>query len=306
MYDLKSRILIVDGSFSTGDAIRSRLKDAGFSNVFVWYGFEYSSLKRDIINDFPNPDYIIFVGARSGGIRFNMEKPADLISDNIFLNLEVMRLSLWSSVKKLIFFGASCMYPKNSPQPIREEYLFNGPLEETSRAYAMAKIFGYEMCRAYAKQYGVKSTVVVPATIYGPRLSFDADNSHVMSALIEKFYEARKNNNKEVEVWGSGRARREFIYIDDLVHALIFLLFNDSPQLINVGTGYDISINGLACEIKNNAGFGGQIKFNESRPEGVSRKLLDSSKINGLGWNSVTSLSIGVYLAYKWFKENYD
>ena len=298
-----SRIAIVDIGHYTGTAVLKGLSCRDFINARV-----FISEKRllDDIEEF-SPEFLIVIGAKTGGIKFNIDFCGDIIYSSLRLQADVIHLAQKIGVRKLILIGTSCMYPKHSLQPIKEEYLMAGQVEETSEAHALAKRAGYGMCRAYKKQFGLNATVVVPATIYGPGLHFDAENSHVISAFIKKFYDAKIASDEEVTIWGTGKARREFIYIEDLINALIYILKSEGNlDLINVGVGYDYSIQELAEIVAREVQFTGVIKNDLTAPEGVFQKLLDNTKILSTGWRSIIPFHVGVRLTYEWFREHFS
>ena len=249
------------------------------------------------------PEYVFLAAAKVGGIHANSTYPAEFIFDNLQIQNNVIHSSYLQKVKKLCFLGSSCIYPKFAPQPIKEDYFLDGKLEPTNDAYAVAKIAGIKMCQAYNKQYGTNFISVMPTNLYGPNDTFDLQNSHVLPALIRKFVEARNSKAPDVTLWGSGKPKREFLYVDDLAKACIFLMkrYNDS-DMINIGTGIDVSILELAHLIGENVGFKGKILFDSSKPDGTPRKLLDVSKINALGWRAAVPLAEGVKRTIEWYE----
>jgi GDP-L-fucose synthase len=250
------------------------------------------------------PDYVFLMHFKSGGILANLNFPAEMIYENLQIQNNIIHASFVSKVKKLLFLASSCAYPKDCPQPIKEGCILTGELEKTSEPYALAKISGIKMCQSYNQQYGTVFISAIPATEYGPGDNFDQNVSHVLPALLRKFHDAKKGDKREVEVWGSGRARREFIYVDDLVQACLFLMDNyEDSQVINIGSGQDISIKELANLIKEVTGFKGKIIFDNSKPDGAYRKLLDDSKITKLGYRAKTLLEKGLQLTYAWYKK---
>jgi len=253
------------------------------------------------------PDTVFIAAAKVGGIFANSTYPADFLFDNLAIQNSIIENSFKHNVKKLMFLGSSCIYPKDAKQPIKEESLLTGELEPTNEAYAIAKIAGIKLCQFYRNQHGVDYISVMPTNLYGPRDNFHPQNSHVVAALICKFHEAVKFNKKEVILWGTGKPLREFMHVDDLAEGLIFLMENYSDgQHINIGTGKEISIIEFANMIKNIAGWQGAIRFDDSYPDGMYRKVMDISKINNLGWCSKISLRNGLQDAYNWFSENYE
>lgn len=250
------------------------------------------------------PDAIVFAAAKVGGIQANDTYPADFIYDNLAIETNVIHSAHRAGVDRLVFLGSSCIYPKFAPQPIREEYLLTGPLEPTNEWYAIAKIAGIKLCQAYRKQYGRRYISVMPCNLYGPRDNFDLATSHVLPAMIRKFHEAKALRRK-AEVWGSGRPLREFLHVDDLARGVVFCLDKyDEHEQINCGSGEEISISALAQIVRSVVGFEGEIVFDDSKPDGTPRKLMDSSRIRALGWEPQISLQEGVVSAYRWFLEN--
>ena len=248
------------------------------------------------------PDVVFLAAAKVGGIHANNSYPADFISENIIIQYNVIEHARQSGVKKLIFFGSSCIYPKACPQPIKEEFLLTGPLETTNQWYAMAKIAGVKMCQAYRKQYGCDFISVMPTNLYGPNDNFHPENGHVPPALLARFHRAKHNNAPTVQVWGTGAPRREFLHVDDLADAAVFLASHYSEEApVNIGTGKDISIADFAALIKEITGYKGNIEFNSAHPDGTDRKLLDITKLRKLGWRHQISLFDGMTKYYQWY-----
>ena len=240
-----------------------------------------------------------------GGILANDSYPADFILTNLQIQTNVIDAAYRNKVKKLMFFGTACIYPRECPQPIKEDYLLTGPLESTNQWYAIAKIAGIKMCQAYRKQYGFNAICVMPNNLYGPGDNFDLETSHVLPALIRKCHEAKIHNEKEFIVWGTGKPQRELLYVDDLADACLFLMHNyDSEEIINIGTGEDITIADLAQMVKEIISFEGELKFDTSKPDGTPRKLLDISRLTEIGWQNKTSLREGILYTYEWAKTN--
>ena len=265
------------------------------------------SSKVDKWFDEHRPDAVFLAAAKVGGILANSSYPADFLIDNLSIQNSVITNAFKYKVKKLMFLGSSCIYPRNAKQPIKESSLLTGILEPTNEAYAIAKIAGIKLCQFYRKQYGVDYVSVMPTNLYGPGDNFHPKNSHVVAALISKFYEAVKLNKEEVIIWGTGKPLREFMHVDDLAEGLIFLMENYSEfEHINIGTGKEISITEFAEIIKNISGWKGKIKFDDSYPDGMPRKVMDINKISKLGWYSKIELEVGLKQAYKWFIDNYD
>lgn len=252
------------------------------------------------------PEYVFLAAARVGGINANNTYRADFIYDNLAIQLNVIGASHEYNVKKLLFLGSSCIYPKNSQQPIKEEYMLSGYLEKTNEPYAIAKIAGVNMCESFNIQYGNNFISAMPTNLYGPNDNYDLNNSHVLPALIRKFHEAKINNDPFVEIWGSGKPRREFLHVDDMAEACYYLMLNyDEKTLINIGYGEDISINDLALLIKEIVGYTGELKYNAQKPDGTMVKLLDSSRINKLGWKPLIHFRHGITETYKDFQKRY-
>ena len=265
------------------------------------------SSKVDKWFDEHRPDAVFLAAAKVGGILANSSYPADFLIDNLSIQNSVITNAFKYKVKKLMFLGSSCIYPRNAKQPIKESSLLTGILEPTNEAYAIAKIAGIKLCQFYRKQYGVDYVSVMPTNLYGPGDNFHPKNSHVVAALISKFYEAVKLNKEEVILWGTGKPLREFMHVDDLAEGLIFLMENYSEhEHVNIGTGKEISITEFAEIIKNISGWKGKIKFDDSYPDGMPRKVMDINKISKLGWHSKIELKVGLKQAYKWFIDNYD
>jgi GDP-L-fucose synthase len=292
------KIYIAGHQGMVGSAIHRKLKKEGFSN-FVFIGSHELDLRDQYsVQKFfktEKPVYVFLAAAKVGGIHANNTYPADFIRDNLAIQTNIIHEAHQSGVKKLLFLGSSCIYPKLAPQPLKEEYLLTGELEGTNEPYAVAKIAGIKMCQAYHRQYGCNFISLMPTNLYGPNDNYDLLNSHVLPALIRKFYEAKKENLPSVEIWGSGNPKREFLHVDDLADACLFLMKNyNSPEIINVGMGMDISILQLALLIKDCIGYKGGLRFNPEQPDGTPRKLLDTSKINALGWFPKILLANGI------------
>lgn len=302
------KIFVAGHEGMIGSAILRRLRENGFINLVIRASSELDLTNQKMVFEFfthEKPDYVFLTTTKIGGILANSKYPAEFIYDNIQIETNVIHYAWKSRVKKLLFLGSSCVYPKECPQPMKEEYLLTGKLEPTSEPYAIAKIAGIKMCQSYNRQYGTKYIPVVPADLYGPHDDFNPETSHVLPALIRKIHEAKTKNQPEVIVWGTGSPRRESLHVDDLADACIFLMNNhDEPEIINVGSGEDLSIRELARLISDVIGFKGNIIFDESKPDGAPRKLLDISKIRKLGWSPKISLEKGVRQTYHWY-ENY-
>jgi GDP-L-fucose synthase len=286
-----------------GSAIVRKLQKEGFSNLLLRTSSEVDLRNQEAVKAFfeaEKPEYVFMAAAKVGGINANNVYPADFIYDNLCIQNNVIHESYRTGVKKLLFLGSSCIYPKNAEQPIKEEYLLSGYLEPTNDAYAIAKIAGIKMCQSYHKQYECNFISAMPTNLYGPGDNYDLKNSHVLPALLRKFHEAKLNGEPTVTVWGTGKPRREFLHADDLADACLFLMDHyDSPEIINIGVGKDISIGEMAQMIKNITGYEGEIVFNSSMPDGTFRKLLDVSKLNGLGWEAKIGFEEGVEATYQ-------
>ncbi len=292
-----------------GSAIVYKLKEEGHSNITVRAHRQLDLTQQLEVEKFfekEHPQYVILCAARVGGIKANISCPAEFIYENLAIQTNVIHCSHKYGVKKLLFFGSACSYPRQCLQPMKEGYLLSGYLELTNEFYAVAKITGVKMCEAYNRQYGTNFICAIPTNIYGAGDDFDLQSSHVIPALIRKFYEAMIKEVPVVTIWGSGNQRRDFIYADDAADASIFLMHNyDHSEIINVGTGEDISIGELSFLIKNLVGYGGDISFDTSKPDGVSRKLLDVSRLDGLNWKTKTSLEEGIRKTYEWYTKRW-
>ena len=292
-----------------GSAIVRNLQNKGYTNIIYRTHKELDLINQEAVRTFfqeEKPEYVFLAAAKVGGIHANNTYPADFIYDNLMIQNNVIKAAHDFEVKKLLFLGSTCIYPKMAPQPIKEEYLLTGALEETNEAYAIAKIAGLEMCKFFKRQYGDNFISCMPTNLYGPNDNFDFKNSHVLPALIRKFHEAKVNNSEVVEVWGTGTPLREFLYVDDMADACVFLMENyEGEQHVNIGTGEEVSIRELAETIKKVVGFEGELVFNTDMPDGTPRKLTTVDKLHGLGWKHKVSLNEGIKLAYNWFLENY-
>lgn len=302
-----SKIFIAGHEEMIGSALLRCLKKDGFSKLITKTTFGLDLIEQKDVLDFfmdERPDYVFLAAARMGGILANSKYPADFIFDNTQIQSNVIHHAWKSGVKKLLFFGSTCIYPRLCPQPMKEEYLLTGPLEPTSEPYAIAKIAGIKMCQSYNAQYGTDFISLVPATLYGPDSHFDLETSHVLTALIRKLHEAKINDEKAVTLWGTGSPRREFLHEDDLADACVFLMNNyDESEMINVGSGEERSIVELARLVKDIVGFTGDIVFDKSKPDGAPRKLLDSGKIGKMGWTPKVGLEDGIRQTYEWYKK---
>ena len=302
------RIFIAGHGGLVGSAILRRLQGMEYPHLLTTDRHELDLCDSKAVDSFfafYRPDYVFLAAAKVGGIYANDAWPADFIRINLEIQTNVIDAAFRHKARKLLFLGSSCIYPKDSPQPMREDYLLTGPLEPTNQWYAIAKIAGIKMCQAYTRQHGFNSISLMPTNLYGPEDNFNPETAHVIPALIYKFHRAKVEGKPSVKVWGSGRPRREFLHVDDLAGAAVFLMNNyDSPDIINVGTGQDISIAELAELIKNAVGFSGSIEFSPGMPDGVSRKLLDVRRIDSLGWKAGISLAEGIRSTYSWFLDN--
>lgn len=293
-----------------GGAIMRRLEREGFSSLLTRTSSELDLRDQKATGEFfqgEKPDFVILAAARVGGILANSTYPAQFIYDNLLIAANVIEAARQSGVRKLLNLGSSCIYPKLAPQPLREDALLSGPLEETNRAYAVAKIAAIEICDAYRTQYGCDFISAMPTNLYGPFDNFDLQGSHVLPALMRKMHDAKLENSTTVEIWGSGLPKREFLHCDDLADACLFLLENYShPGPINVGSGTDLSIRDLAAMIREVVGFEGELAFDAEKPDGTPRKLMDVSKLARAGWTAQIELRAGIETTYAWFLENVE
>lgn len=290
-----------------GSAIIRRLKKGGFTNIVTRTSIELDLRNQQAVADFfasEKPDHVFLAAAKVGGIVANNTYRADFIYENIMIQSNVIHHSYLNGVKKLLFLGSSCIYPKMAPQPLKEDYLLTGLLEPTNEPYAIAKIAGIKMCDAYRSQYGCNFISVMPTNLYGPNDNYDLNNSHVLPALIRKFHAAKKEKAANVEIWGTGSPMREFLHADDLADACFYLMQNyNEAGLVNIGVGDDISIKDLALLVKKIVGFEGELKFDTSKPDGTPRKLMDVSKLHSFGWKHKTDLEEGIRGVYAEVKE---
>lgn len=302
-----ARIYVAGHRGLVGSAIARRLNALGFQDLLLRTKQELDLTDGRAVEAFfeaERPEYVFLAAAKVGGILANDSYPADFIRDNLAIELNVIDAAHRCGVTKLLFLGSSCIYPRLAPQPIKEEYLLTGPLEPTNEAYAVAKIAGVELCRAYRRQHGDRFISAMPTNVYGPGDNFDLETSHVLPALLRKFHEAKVEGAPEVIVWGTGAARREFLHVDDLADACLFLLETyEDPEPINVGVGRDISIAELAELVADVVGYEGALSFDTTKPDGTPRKLLDVSKLIALGWAPKVSLRDGIEQTYVWFRE---
>lgn len=292
-----------------GSAIVRNSKKKGYDNVIGRTHEELDLLEQQQVRDFfekERPDYVVLAAARVGGINANNTRPADFAYENMQMQCNVIKAAHDYKVKKLLFLGSTCIYPRLAEQPIREEALLTGSLEPTNEAYAIAKIAGLSMCRYFKTQYGDNFISCMPTNLYGPNDNFDLESSHVMPAMIRKFHDAKKSGAPSVELWGTGRPLREFLYVDDMADACVFLLEHyDGETHVNIGTGQEISIKELAEAVRRAVGYEGEILWNSDMPDGTPRKLTDVSRLHSLGWHHQVELEEGIRLAYQWYQENH-
>ncbi len=305
----ESRIYVAGHRGLVGSAIARRLQAEGFSRVITRTRKDVDLTDQQAVNSLfaqEQPEYIFLAAARVGGILANSTYPADFIRDNLLIQGNVIDAAYRNGAKKLLFLGSSCIYPKLSPQPMKEEYLLTGPLEPTNDAYAVAKIAGIKMCQAYRRQYGYNAICLMPTNLYGPNDNFDLHTAHVVPALLRKFHEAKIHGEKEVVVWGTGTPRREFLHVDDLADAAVFLMqCYEHEEMINVGTGEDIPIRDLAELTADIVGYKREIVFDVSKPDGTMQKLLDVSRLYALGWRRKIGLREGISSTYSWYARDF-
>jgi len=303
--DKNSKIYIAGHKGMVGSAIKRKLEQEGFTNFLTRNSSELDLRDQQQVADFfaqEKPDYVFLAAAKVGGIIANNTYRADFLYDNLQIQNNIIHSAYVNEVKKLMFLGSSCIYPKMAPQPLKEEYLLTGTLEPTNEPYAIAKIAGIKMCDAYRDQYGCNYISVMPTNLYGLNDNYHPQNSHVLPALIRRFHEAKEQNAAEVVIWGTGSPKREFLFADDLAEACYYLMQNyNEPGLVNIGTGEDLSIKDLALLIKQIIGYTGEIKFDISKPDGTPRKLMDVTKLTNAGWRYHTTLEQGIALAYQDF-----
>jgi GDP-L-fucose synthase len=304
-FDHNSTIFITGHRGLVGSAIRRRCEEQGLRHILARTRAELDLRDQAAVNAFftaERPEYVIHAAGRVGGIHANNSLPADFIRDNLLMAANVIDAAWRSGVRKLLFLGSSCIYPKLAPQPLREEYLLSGALEPTNEWYAMAKLAGLKMCQAYRRQYGFNAISLLPTNLYGPGDNFDLESSHVLPALMRKIHEARVAGSSHMTVWGSGAPRREFMHVDDLADACLFLMRHyDSGEPVNVGCGQDLTIRELAQTLARVIGFEGLFEFDGSKPDGTPRKMLDVSRLNALGWRPRIDLETGVAMTYEWY-----
>jgi GDP-L-fucose synthase len=304
----QDRVYVAGHRGLVGSAIVRALEKRNYNNILVRTHDELDLTYQTAVYDFfssEQPECVFLAAAKVGGILANDTYPADFIRDNLIIQTNVIDAAYRAGVNKLVFLGSSCIYPKFAVQPMKEDSLLTGPLEPTNQWYAIAKIAGIKMCQAYRKQYGFNAICLMPTNLYGPGDNFDLSHSHVLPALIRKFHEAKQSHQDQVIVWGTGKPKREFLYVDDLAEASVQLMQTyDSSDIVNVGVGKDISIAELAELVKDVIGYEGEVIFDSSKPDGTPQKLLDISRLNSVGWKANISLKEGIKLTYKWFCEN--
>lgn len=311
-----AKIFVAGHRGLVGSALVRKLESEGYDNLILRTHHELDLLSQEAVAEFfriEKPEYVFLAAAKVGGILANNTYPAQFIYENLQIQNNIIHAAYLSGVKKLLFLGSSCIYPKMCPQPMKEEHLLTGLLEPTNEPYALAKIAGIKMCQSYNRQYGTNFIAVMPTNLYGVNDNFDLNNSHVLPALVRKFHEAKITNAHEVEVWGTGVAKREFLFVDDMADGCLFVMNNFNPTkaqneagdiFFNLGSNEEVSIKELAELIKKVVGFEGEIKWDTSKPDGTPRKLLDMTKTNALGWRSKTNLAVGVKMFYDWYLEN--
>ena len=301
-----SKIYIAGHKGLVGSAIMRQLVNENFTNIIFRPHADLDLLNQKEVENFfkeEKPEYVFLAAALVGGIEANNNRRAEFIYGNLQIQCNVINSSYLNNVKKLCFLGSSCIYPKLAPQPMKEEYLLDGKLEETNEPYAISKIAGIKMCESYNRQFGTNYISVMPTNLYGPNDNFDLSSSHVLPALVRKFIEAKESNSPTVKIWGSGKPKREFLFVDDMAEATVFLMQNyNSSEIINIGSGKDISISELAELLKELTGFNGEIIYDSSKSDGTPRKLLDVTKINKLGWTAETSLKEGIKKTIEWYQ----
>jgi GDP-L-fucose synthase len=300
-----AKVYVAGHTGLVGSAIVRALKAREFNQILVKPREELDLRDRGAVDAFfraNKPDYVFLAAARVGGILANSTYPVEFLLENLEIHTHILRAAHDYKVKKLLYLGSSCIYPKMAKQPIKEEELLSGFLEPTNKAYAVAKIAGLTLCQAYWEEYGDRFISAMPTNLYGPNDNFDLKSSHVLPALIRKFHDAKESRNPKVELWGTGSPKREFLHVDDCADACLFLMENyEKPEIVNVGTGEDIKIQELAEIVKQVTGYEGEITFDTSKPDGTPRKLLDVTKIHNLGWKHKVSVEEGVKTTYKWF-----
>jgi GDP-L-fucose synthase len=303
-----SKIYIAGHRGMAGSAIKRNLEARGYNNLITCTRSELDLTNQQAVNNFfevQRPEYVFLAAAKVGGILANSTYPAEFIYENLMIEANVIHAAYTTGAKKLLFLGSSCIYPRLAPQPLKEEYLLTGELEVTNEAYAVAKIAGIRMCKHYNQQYGTNFISVMPTNLYGPNDNYDPETSHVMAALIRKFHEAKRKRAPQVVVWGTGAPRREFLYVDDMADACVYLMENydasDIGEFVNIGLGEDVTIKELAELIGDIIGYHGEILYDTTKPDGTPQKLLDVSRLRKLGWNARISLRDGIKQSYDWY-----
>lgn len=303
-----SKIYVAGHRGLVGSATVRKLQEKGYNNLVYRTSAELDLRDKPQVDAFfaeEKPEFVFLAAAKVGGIVANNEYPAEFIHDNLLIQSNIIDAAYRNGVEKLLFLGSTCIYPKLAPQPLKEEYLLTGALEPTNEPYAIAKIAGIKMCESYNRQYGTKYISAMPTNLYGPNDNFDLHTSHVLPALLRKFHEAKASNAPFVEMWGTGTPKREFLYSDDLADACVFLMNTyEGNEIVNIGVGEDITIKELGEKVKAVVGYEGDIQFDTSKPDGTPRKLVDVTKLNGLGWKAETALEDGLQKAYQWFLDN--
>ena len=306
--DTSSRIYVAGHRGLVGSAIVRNLESKGYTNLVVRTSSELNLREQADVRNFfaaEKPDYVFLAAAKVGGIHANDTYPAEFIRDNLQIQTNVIDAAYQSGSQKLCFLGSSCIYPKFAPQPMKEEHLLTGELEPTNEWYAIAKIAGIKMCQAYRKQYGFPAISVMPTNLYGPGDNFDLEKSHVIPALMRKFHQAKQNGDAQVVCWGTGTPKREFLHVDDMADACVYLMQKyDDPEIVNVGVGEDVTIAELAALVKDVVGYPGQIVQDTTKPDGTPRKLMDVSRLKSQGWQAKIELREGLAQTYQWFLEH--
>ncbi|MGA2709545.1 MAG: GDP-L-fucose synthase [Steroidobacteraceae bacterium] len=307
-FNIDSRVYVAGHRGLVGSAVVRAMQQRGYRNLLLRTHQELDLTEQAAVRAFfdrERPDAVILAAARVGGIEANNTRPALFIRDNLLIQDNVIDAAYRSGVGKFVFLGSSCIYPKFSPQPIKEDYLLTGALEPTNEWYAVAKIAGLKMCQAYRREFGFKAISLMPTNLYGPGDNFDLQNSHVLPALIRRFHEAKLRGDDSVTIWGTGTPRREFLHVDDLADAVLHLFETyDAEAIVNIGWGEDVTIGELAGLVATAAGFHGELKFDASKPDGTPRKLLDTSRLTALGWRPKIPLALGIERTYAWFREH--
>ena len=304
---LDAKIYVAGHRGLVGSALVKALRLQGYRNIITHTSQELDLRDQQAVHTFfeqEKPEYVFFTAAKVGGIKANMASPADFIYDNLAIELNVLHAAYLYGVKKLLFLGSSCIYPRQCNQPMKEEYLLNGPLEPTNEYYAVAKIAGIKLCQAFNRQHGTRFICCMPTNLFGPGDNFNLETAHALPALVAKMHAAKQTGATAVTVWGSGNARREWLYVDDLAQACVFLMNNyDDNEIINIGTGQDISMHDLAYKIKTIVGFEGDLIFDITKPEGMPQKLLNVEKATTLGWHATTDLDSAIRQTYLWYEQ---